>query len=78
MVDGGSTVLWSDLRFCWRPAGVADGEASPDLVLSANTPTGPARIACGLWFGGTFDRNGRVLRQLVKVGGWWQTRAPAR
>jgi hypothetical protein len=75
--DGGSQVLWSDLRFCWRP-GVAGGEASPEPVLSASTPTGPARIACGLWVGGAFDRNGRVIRQLVKVGGWWQTRAPER
>ena len=75
--DGGSQVLWSDLRFCWQP-GVAGGEASPDPVLSASTPAGPAHIACGLWFGGAFDRNRRVLRQLVKVGGWWQTRAPER
>ena len=75
--NGGSEVLWSDLRFCWRP-GVAGDEASPDPVLSASTPTGPARIACRLWVGGAFDRNGRVIRQLVKVGGWWQTRAPER
>jgi membrane-bound metal-dependent hydrolase YbcI (DUF457 family) len=73
--DEGSTVLWSDLRYCWRPD-VAGGEASPDPVFSASTPTGPARIACGLWFGGAFDRKGRAIRQLVKVGGWWQTRAP--
>ena len=57
--DGGSQVLWSDLRFCWRPR-VGGGEASPEPVLSASTPAGPARIACGLWFGGAFDRNGRV------------------
>ena len=75
--DGGSKVLWSDLRFCWRPA--VDGvESSPGPVLSASTPTGPARVVCALWFGGAFDRNGRVIRQLVKVGGWWQTRAPER
>lgn len=75
--DGGSQVLWSDLRFCWRPA-VADGGAIPEPVLSARTPTGLARIACGLWFGGVFDRDGHVITQLVKVGGWWQTRAPER
>jgi membrane-bound metal-dependent hydrolase YbcI (DUF457 family) len=75
--DGGSKVLWSDLRFCWRP-GMAGVESSRDPVLSASTPTGPARVACALWFGGAFDRNGRVTRQLVKVGGWWQTRAPER
>ena len=75
--DGGAKVLWSDLRFCWRP-GVAGGLAGPDPVLSASTPTGPARIACALWFGGAFDRNGRPITQLVKVGGWWQTRALGR
>jgi len=75
--DGGSQVLWSDLRFCWRP-GMAGDEAGLDPVLTASTPAGPVRIACGLWFGGAFDRNGRVLTQLVKVGGWRQTRAPER
>jgi hypothetical protein len=75
--DGGSEVLWSDLRFCWRP-GFDGSEAGPNPVLTAITPAGPQRIACGLWVGGAFDRNGRVLRQLVKVGGWWQTRAPER
>lgn len=75
--NGGSQVLWSDLRFCWRP-GVAGREANPHPVLSASTPAGPARIACGLWFGGAFDRNGRAIRQLVKVGGRWQTRPPGR
>jgi membrane-bound metal-dependent hydrolase YbcI (DUF457 family) len=73
--DGGSQVLWSDLRFCWRP-GAAGGEPGPDPVLTASTPTGLARIACGLWFGGVFDRNGRAIRELVKVGGWRQTRGP--
>jgi membrane-bound metal-dependent hydrolase YbcI (DUF457 family) len=75
--DGGSKVLWSDLRFCWRPA-VGGVGSRPDPVLSASTPTGPARVACALWFGGAFDRNGRAIRQLVKVGGWWQARAPER
>ena len=75
--NGGSQVLWSDLRFCWRPD-LAGNEARRDPVLSADTPAGRVRIACGLWFGGAFDRNGRVIRQLVKVGGWWQTRAAER
>jgi membrane-bound metal-dependent hydrolase YbcI (DUF457 family) len=76
--DGGegSRVLWSDIRFCWSP-GAADAGAEPDPVLTMATQKGLARIACGLWFGGAFDRNGRVLTQLVKVGAWWQTRAPA-
>lgn len=75
--NGGSQVLWSDLRFCWQP-GITGGEASPEPVLSASTPTGPARIACRLWVGGAFDRNGRAIKELVKVGGWLQTRAPER
>jgi membrane-bound metal-dependent hydrolase YbcI (DUF457 family) len=75
--NGGRQVLWSDLRFCWRPS-VGGGETSPEPVLTASTPAGPARIACGLWVGGAFDRSGRAIRQLVKVGRWWQTRAPTR
>ena len=31
-------------------------------------------IECGLWFGGTFDRDGRPLMQIVRVGDWLQTR----
>jgi membrane-bound metal-dependent hydrolase YbcI (DUF457 family) len=75
--NGGRQVLWSDLRFCWRPLG-GDGETSPELVLTVNTPTGPASIACALWVGGAFDQSGRVITQLVRVGRWWQTRAPKR
>jgi hypothetical protein len=73
--NGVRQVLWSDLRFCWRPP--LDGEAGPDPVLTVK-PAGPARIACGLWVGGAFDRSGRAVRQLVKIGGWRQTRAPER
>ncbi len=73
--DGGRQVLWSDLRFCSRPL-VDGGEVGSELVLAASTPAGPARITCRLWVGGAFDRNGRVIKQLVKIGGWWQTRAP--
>jgi membrane-bound metal-dependent hydrolase YbcI (DUF457 family) len=74
--NGGRQVLWSDLRFCWRP--LVGDEAGPELMLTLSAPNGPARVACGLWVGGAFDRSGRVVRQLVKVGGWWQTRAPER
>ena len=34
-----------------------------DPVLTMATPKGLGRIACGLWFGGAFDRNGRALTQ---------------
>jgi len=59
----GTQVLWSDIRFCR-----ADRRGQANL-----TP-----IDCALWFGGLFDRRGQVIRELVKVGGWLQTRAPAR
>jgi len=29
---------------------------------------------CGLWFGGAFDRDGRAVTQIVRVGGWQQRR----
>ena len=71
---GGTHVLWSDIRFCRAPDG---GSAATTPLLSAITPSGgTTRIACGLWFGGTFDDNGHVIRQRVQVGGWSQTRAP--
>jgi membrane-bound metal-dependent hydrolase YbcI (DUF457 family) len=73
--DGGRKVLWSDVRFCWRP-GAAGAEANPSPVLSVRTRGGTDQIACGLWFGGEFDPNGRVVRQLLKVGAWWQMRPP--
>lgn len=71
--DGSVQVLWSDLRFCRTQQ---DGAAPmPDPVLTADTPSGPVRLGCALWFGGTFDATGRAVRQLVKVGGRWQMRA---
>jgi membrane-bound metal-dependent hydrolase YbcI (DUF457 family) len=68
---GGTDVLWSDIRFCWKP----DGPTAATPPRSA-LMTGAAGIACALWFGGTFDESGRVIRQRVQVGGWNQTRAP--
>ena len=29
---------------------------------------------CALWFGGVFDRDGRPVTQVVRVGQWQQTR----
>jgi membrane-bound metal-dependent hydrolase YbcI (DUF457 family) len=76
--DSGTRVLWSDIRFCWHPGVDADADPSLQPVPTMNTAEGETRIACGLWFGGAFDGEGRPLRQLVKVGGWWQERALAR
>jgi membrane-bound metal-dependent hydrolase YbcI (DUF457 family) len=75
--DGGTRVLWSDLRYCWRPDAAAAADPDLEPVLTTTTAAETAHIACGLWFGGIFDRDGQPLKQLVKVGGWWQTRAPA-
>jgi hypothetical protein len=73
--DGETQVLWSDLRFCRRVDQTADA-AAPAPIVSAATAAGLTRMACGLWFGGVFDRGGRPINQVVKVGGWVQTRPP--
>ena len=52
-------VLWSDIRFCWKP------------------DSGRGAIACGLWFGGVLEPDGRVVSQLVRVGSRVQTRPPS-
>jgi len=67
---GATHVLWSDIRYCW-----ASETPVTEPVVAAITP-GAMRITCSLWFGGTFDDGGRVLRQRVQVGRWIQTRAP--
>ncbi|MEO8259062.1 MAG: metal-dependent hydrolase [Acidobacteriota bacterium] len=70
---GGTQVLWSDIRFC----GVPDRTADTTLpVASVTTSAGRTDIACGLWFGGTFDGNGRVVSQRLLVGQWEQNRGP--
>lgn len=56
----GTQVLWSDIRYC-RSLRQGSGQANPD-------------VACALWFGGTFDRDGRPITQIVRVGQWLQTR----
>ena len=72
--EGGTLVLWSDIRFCWDAA-VPDARRLEPVVQSAN---GHRRIACALWFGGELDADGRPRLEVVKVGGLTQTRAPAR
>jgi membrane-bound metal-dependent hydrolase YbcI (DUF457 family) len=70
----GLRVLWSDIRFCRAP------RRGDDFILQApRSPRAPSpsAIACELWFGGLFDRAGQPLQELVKVGCWWQARAPA-
>lgn len=64
-------VLWSNIRFC-RRADPAD--LSMDAPLPVIALGGGVRGTCALWFGGTYDSEGRALRQVVRVGGWLQTR----
>jgi membrane-bound metal-dependent hydrolase YbcI (DUF457 family) len=63
-------VLWSDVRFCWTVG--ADGAALEPMAESRER----TRLACALWFGGELDATGRPLREIVKIGGFTQTRAP--
>jgi membrane-bound metal-dependent hydrolase YbcI (DUF457 family) len=67
--DGSLLVLWSDIRFCWRPSGTNEAQRGP-LALGS----GPAQVACALWVGGTYDPSGHPINQRVQVFGVWQTR----
>lgn len=67
--DGTSLVLWSDIRFCWKPDGRAS-ELEPILALEGR------RLSCGVWVGGEFDAGGRPVREVVKIFTFWQTRGP--
>ena len=60
--NGETRVLWSDIRYCTGRSDVSTGSSDA------------APVTCALWFGGTFDREGRPLRQIVRVGAWLQTR----
>jgi inner membrane protein len=63
VLDNGTTrVLWSDIRYC---------TAESNGITEAGNRTS---VACALWFGGTLDRDGRALTQIVRVGEWLQTR----
>lgn len=64
----GTTVLWSDPRFCWRPTG--DTWRLDPIIARAD-----GAMSCVVWAGGDFDRRGTALRQVVHVFGFTQTRA---
>lgn len=66
--EGGSRVLWSDVRYCWRTAGI--GRSAIEPIVSG--PSG--HIACAFWFGGEFDERGLPVRELIRVFGFTQTR----
>jgi membrane-bound metal-dependent hydrolase YbcI (DUF457 family) len=67
--DGRTLVLWSDIRFCWDPG--VRGSLQLDPIVASPVA---GRIACALWFGGEFDAAGRAVREIVKVGGFTQSR----
>jgi membrane-bound metal-dependent hydrolase YbcI (DUF457 family) len=64
----GTTVFWSDLRFCFAP----DERAGPAPGTSLRPTSDP--IACGIWFGGELDASGRAVRQFVTIGDYVQRR----
>ncbi|HJT97328.1 MAG TPA: metal-dependent hydrolase [Rhodanobacteraceae bacterium] len=66
--DGPTAVLWSDIRFCWDPDRPGAAQLEP-VVRSGGT-----RVACALWFGGEFDATGAAVREIVRVGGFTQSR----
>ncbi|HUP39425.1 MAG TPA: metal-dependent hydrolase [Vicinamibacterales bacterium] len=45
------------------------------LVLWSDIRYCSSSTECALWFGGVFDRNGRAVTQVVRVGQWQQIRA---
>lgn len=71
----GGVVFWSDARFCWNPA--ERGDAQDDVP---HQDMRPARggVRCALWFGGSYDQQGRPHESLVWLGGHLQRRSPQR
>jgi membrane-bound metal-dependent hydrolase YbcI (DUF457 family) len=59
--NGDTRVLWSDIRYCSD-----DG----DIIASGDGPP----VACAVWFGGTFNREGHAVTQIVRVGRWLRIR----
>jgi membrane-bound metal-dependent hydrolase YbcI (DUF457 family) len=66
---GGHLVLWSDMRFC-RSAAASPAGTEPHVIPGARG------MACALWVGGELDAGGRPIRQIVRIFGFTQTRAP--
>lgn len=62
-------VSWSDIRYCWDPQ-LATPPIEAGTVLRPTTE----RVACGLWFGGTFSASGTPIAQFVSVGSYVQSR----
>jgi membrane-bound metal-dependent hydrolase YbcI (DUF457 family) len=69
-----------ELGFATEESAGADrvGVFWSDIRYCRQPDPGERRIACGLWFGGVFGPDGRVLAQQVKIGAWLQSRSPPR
>jgi membrane-bound metal-dependent hydrolase YbcI (DUF457 family) len=48
-----------------------------DIRFCRKPESGLEPIACGLWFGGVLEPDGRAVSQQVRVGSWVQTRPPS-
>lgn len=70
-----AVVFWSDSRFCWAADEQVDAqEGAPHQDV--RPAVGPIR--CALWFGGSYDADGRPYEALVWLGGHLQRRSPRR
>jgi membrane-bound metal-dependent hydrolase YbcI (DUF457 family) len=74
--DGsGRVVFWSDARFCWNHD---EGPDAQDDVPHQDVRPAQGRVRCALWFGGSYDAQGRPYEALVWLGGHLQRRPPQR
>jgi len=69
LADGGASVLWSDIRYCWDPDSASAPQLEPRIVQ------GSQHLACALWVGGEFGPDGQPVRQVVRILGFTQTRS---
>jgi len=70
-----AVVFWSDSRFCWatdEQADVQEGAPHQDVRPAVGA------IRCAMWFGGSYDADGRPHEALVWLGGHLQRRSPRR
>lgn len=70
-----AVVFWSDIRFCWAASEQADAQ---DGVPHQDVRPAIGPVRCALWFGGSYDADGRPYESLVWLGGHLQRRSPLR
>jgi len=78
--NGLQRVVWSDIRYCWARPGARSRAPAADASPTNGWPP-PTTLAlsgipisCGIWFGGTFDSEGRALMQIVQIADVIQSR----